>query len=335
MRQVAAPFVRVAVLAALVWAGTTFNASAQSCLAQDACLLSPNRAANGRTITPNGCSVPAAAGALGQFYGSVFTAACNQHDIDWGTFNADVNAWYTQSNTLFRTRMLAICQSRPELGQSCIDAANFFFFAVNTTQEARSIFNQAQYLSSDCSACGSGTPSAPTNLTAQVAASQVSFQWTPSPNAASYALEVVQPPLGLVPTSSSLPSFVAAGVPNGQYQVRVRAVNASGISDPSNTVDVVVGSVAPCVPPGVPGGVSGSVVAGTASVGWTAVPGATSYIVRAGVTPGGSELFNGNVGATTSVSAGGLPAGFRAFVRVLAVNACGTSAPSADVLIGG
>jgi hypothetical protein len=334
MRQAVPPFVRVAVLAALVWAGTTFNASAQSCLAQDACLLSPNRAANGRTITPNGCSVPAAAGSLGQFYGSVFTAACNQHDIDWGTFAADLNGWYSQSNTLFRTRMLAICQSRPELGQSCVDAANLFFFAVNTTQEARAIFNQAQYLSSDCSAC-SGAPGAPSNLTVQVAASQVSFQWTASPSAASYALEVVQPPLGLIPTNSSLPSFVAAGVPNGQYQVRVRALNAAGLSDPSNTVDVVVGSAAPCVPPGVPGGVSGSVVAGTASVAWTAVPGATSYIVRAGVTPGGSELFNGNVGATTSVSAGGLPAGFRAFVRILAVNACGTSAPSADVLIGG
>jgi hypothetical protein len=334
MRQAVPPFVRVAVLAALVWAGTTFNASAQSCLAQDACLLSPNRAANGRTITPNGCSVPAAAGSLGQFYGSVFTAACNQHDIDWGTFAADLNGWYSQSNTLFRTRMLAICQSRPELGQSCVDAANLFFFAVNTTQEARAILNQAQYLSSDCSAC-SGAPGAPSNLTVQVAASQVSFQWTASPSAASYALEVVQPPLGLIPTNSSLPSFVAAGVPNGQYQVRVRALNAAGLSDPSNTVDVVVGSAAPCVPPGVPGGVSGSVVAGTASVAWTAVPGATSYIVRAGVTPGGSELFNGNVGATTSVSAGGLPAGFRAFVRILAVNACGTSAPSADVLIGG
>ena len=335
MRPAAPQFVRAAVLAALVCAVTTSNASAQTCLAQDACLLSPNRTANGRTITPNGCSVPAAAGSIGQFYGSVFAAACNQHDTDWGTFAADLNGWYSQSNTLFRTRMLAICQTRPELGQSCVDAANLFFFAVNTTQEARAIFNQAQYLSSNCSACGSAVPSAPANLTAQVAASQVSFEWTASPSAASYALEVLQPPLGLVPTNSALPSFVAAGVPNGQYQVRVRAVNAAGISNPSNTVDVVVGSAAPCVPPGVPGGVSGSVVAGTASVGWSAVPGATNYIVRAGVTPGGSELFNGNVGATTSVSAGGLPAGFRAFVRVLAVNACGTSTPSADVLIGG
>ena len=217
MRPAAPQFVRAAVLAALVCAVTTSNASAQTCLASGrvSALAQPHRqrphdhAQRLFRFRP----LPAL---IGQFYGSVFAAACNQHDTDWGTFAADLNGWYSQSNTLFRTRMLAICQTRPELGQSCVDAANLFFFAVNTTQEARAIFNQAQYLSSNCSACGSAVPSAPANLTAQVAASQVSFEWTASPSAASYALEVLQPPLGLVPTNSALPSFVAAGVPNGQ-----------------------------------------------------------------------------------------------------------------------
>jgi hypothetical protein len=46
-------------------------------------------------------------------------------------------------------------------------------------------------------------------------------------------------------------------------------------------------------------------------------------------------VFNGNVGATTSVRAGGLPAGFRAYVSVIAVSACGPGAPSTEILIGG
>lgn len=43
--------------------------------------------------------------------------------------------------------------------------------------------------------------------------------------------------------------------------------------------------------------------------------------------------FNQNIGNATQVSAGGLPSGFRAFVRIVAVNACGQSAPTADVLV--
>ena len=65
------------------------------------------------------------------------------------------------------------------------------------------------------------------------------------------------------------------------------------------------------------------------------VTGATSYIVQAGSQPGGSDVFNGNVGNTTAVSAPGLPSSFRAFVRVLAVNACGVSTASPEVAIGG
>jgi predicted phage tail protein len=169
----------------------------------------------------------------------------------------------------------------------------------------------------------------------QVAAGgQVSFQWTASADATSYQLDVVQPALGSINTNSPVPSFAATGVPNGQYRVQVRGVNASGTSAPSNVVDVIVGSSTPCATPAAPV-VTGSVANGVASVVWSAVPGATSYIVRAGTSPGASDLFNGNVGATTSVSATGVPAGFRAYVRVLAVSACGTSVPSAEILIGG
>jgi hypothetical protein len=328
---------RVAVFAAVIWAATEGSATAQSCLPLDACLMSPTRADGGRPIIPNGCSVPPEAGPLGQFWGAVFVEACNQHDIDWGTFKPDINSWFLESNLAFLARMLGICQARTDLpAGSCGEAANAFFLAVLQTSIARDIFLQSQYQSSSC-ACRQ-PPSAPTNLTAQVSSGpsggQVSFQWTPSTDATSYLLDVLQPPLGAINTNSPLPSFVATGVPNGSYRVQVRGVNPFGTSAPSNAVDVIVGSSTPCAIPAVPSGVTGSFANGIASVDWPAVLGAASYIVRAGSTPFGSDLFNGNVGATTSVSASGLPAGFRAYVRVLAVSACGTSAPSPDILIG-
>jgi hypothetical protein len=74
--------------------------------------------------------------------------------------------------------------------------------------------------------------------------------------------------------------------------------------------------------------VTGSIVAGTATVSWAAVPGATSNIISAGSTQGASNVAPPtNVGPNTTVSASGLPPAFSAWVRVMAVNACGQSPP--------
>jgi hypothetical protein len=85
--------------------------------------------------------------------------------------------------------------------------------------------------------------------------------------------------------------------------------------------------------PPVPGELTGSVIDGTATVSWSAAAGARSYIIQAGSSSNASDLFNGNVGSTLSVSASGLPAGFRAYVRVFAVNACGASRPSSEIVV--
>jgi hypothetical protein len=322
------------VLAAVVSLATAVSAGAQQCLAIDACLLSPTRTDAGRQIVPNGCSVPPEAGQLGQFWGAVFTQACNQHDIDWGTFKSDIAAWFTQSNLAFRTNMLAICQTRTDLSPPvCAEAANLFFLGVSTTSIGQDIYRQSQYLSSSC-ACVTG-PAPPTNLTAQVSpGGVVNLQWTASPGATSYQLDLLQPPLGSLNTNTSAPGFSATGVPNGVYRLQVRAVNPSGVSAPSNVLDVVVGAAAPCAPPTAPAAVSATLVNGTATVSFNPSPGATSYLLSAGSAPGGSDLFNANIGNTTVASASGLPAGFRAFARVQAVNACGTSSPSTEVFVG-
>lgn len=338
MRDPLLHLARLVLLGAVIWTGLPTTASAQTCQGIDACLVSPARSDAGRPTSVNGCSVPPEAGLLGQFWGTVFQSACNQHDTDWGTFKPDIASWFTQSNLAFLNNMLAVCQARPDLpAAQCAEAANIFFLAVSTTSIAQDIYRRSQYFTSSC-ACRQ-LPSAPANLTAQVSSGAgggvVTLQWGAGTDATSYQVEVLQPALAPINTNNPAPGFAAAGVPTGQYRLQVRAVNPLGAGPPSNIVDVVVGSAAPCVAPGAPAGINGAVAGDVATVGWSPAAGATSYLLRAGSTPGGSDIFDGNVGNTAGVSASGLPPGFRAYVRVHAVNACGTSGPSAEVLIGG
>jgi hypothetical protein len=325
----------VMILLGLVLLAVPANTLAQACLGIDACLLSPTRADAGTPTSVNGCSVPPDAGALGLFWGTVFESACNQHDVDWGTFTSDVAGWFLQSNFAFRDAMRAICIARPALGPTCAQAAEIFFLAVSTTPIAMEIYRRGQYFASSC-ACRQ-LPTAPSSLTAQVsstaAGSVVNLQWTPGADATSYRVEVVQPLLAAFDSGSPQPRFTAAAVPVGQYRVQVRAANPLGVSAPSNVLDVIVGSGGPCAIPSAPSLPTASLVGGAGTVTWPAVVGATSYIVIAGSEPGRSDLFNGHVGNVTSVTATGLPAGFRAYVRVYAVNACGTSGASAEVVV--
>ena len=120
---------------------------------------------------------------------------------------------------------------------------------------------------------------------------------------------------------------------SGAFTVTITAFNAAGESPPSAPVTFVVGGTGPCNGPPATPIVSGSVVGGTAAVAWAAVPGATSYLLSAGSFPGASNLYPlTNIGESTVASASGLPAGFAAWVRVIAVNSCGQSAP-ADVFV--
>jgi hypothetical protein len=81
-----------------------------------------------------------------------------------------------------------------------------------------------------------------------------------------------------------------------------------------------------------PSGLSGGNGAGQAWVQWIAAPGATSYIVQAGSAPGLSDVYYGDVGGGTFVSAA-VQVGFTAYVRVVAVNACGHSAASSEIFL--
>ncbi len=131
------------VLLLLLALGFATTASAQTCLGIDACLLSPNRTDAGLPPSTNGCSVPPEAGPLGEFWADVFEPACNQHDIDWNTFKADLVGWFAQSNTAFLTNMLAICKTRTDVPfAQCVEAANIFVFAVSATSIGQNVYKR-------------------------------------------------------------------------------------------------------------------------------------------------------------------------------------------------
>ena len=77
---------------------------------------------------------------------------------------------------------------------------------------------------------------------------------------------------------------------------------------------------------------TGSLSGGVVTVQWTAVTGATSYVLRAGPSPGTSTLFTGSVGADTVVTAP-VASGFSAYIRIHAVNSCGESSASSEVWV--
>lgn len=127
-------------------------------------------------------------------------------------------------------------------------------------------------------------------------------------------------------------SQLSASVGPGTYFVRVRPRTTTHIGQAVNEVSFSVGTAGCSAPPPAPGGVSGAVRGSTASISWTASPGATTYGIQAGTAPGLNNLFEGVVGPIPSLSASVTP-GFRAHIRVYAINPCGISPSSREVVV--
>lgn len=187
-------------------------------------------------------------------------------------------------------------------------------------------------------------PGAPLALTGTVSGNIVTLNWSPPTTGGvptSYLLEASVAAGGPALTTINVPgtSLTVPSVPNGTYYVRVRGVSADGTSSPSNEVTLAVpsggsGGGGGCVAaPGAPtltGNASGALV----SLTWTQSASgcaATGFTVHAGSSPGLSNVTQAHVGANTSLSANA-PAGTY-YVRVLASNAYGSSAPSNEVVV--
>jgi hypothetical protein len=177
-------------------------------------------------------------------------------------------------------------------------------------------------------------PSAPQNLAASLVGNQITVTWgTPSSGApiSNYIVRAgTGPGQSDVYDGSVGPVLsVSSPIPNGTYYIRVLAQNAIGLGPATPDLVVTVGA-----PPGPPQNAVAAAAAGVITFSWSqpVSGGAVStYVVQAGTGSGLSNVFNGAVGAGTSVS-GTVPPGTY-FLRVLAQGPGGTSAPSNEVVL--
>ena len=184
-------------------------------------------------------------------------------------------------------------------------------------------------------------PTEPRGLTARVtvagAAATVNLSWLP-PSAgnppASYTVEAGSAP-GLADlanfsngAATSLRATVAAGF---SAFVRVRAVNAAGVSPPSNEIRLTATAAAV---PDPPTHLDGASFRGHAEVWWVA-PSAgrpVTYVIEAGSAPGASD--RGTVAtASADTFLGADPPFGTYYVRVRAQNSAGLGPPSNEVVL--
>ena len=155
----------------------------------------------------------------------------------------------------------------------------------------------------------------------------------------SYTLEVGSAPglanLVLLPLSAAR-SFTADRVPDGTFWLRMRAVNASGTSDPSEEVGLVMGPSGGCVGlPFAPTTLGSSTAGALVSLAWTAPAAGVApigYVLYAGSAPGQSDLAAFSTGSTLTGWSGAAPPGLY-YVRVSARSACGVGPTSNEVAV--
>lgn len=185
----------------------------------------------------------------------------------------------------------------------------------------------------------SGPPGAPTNVQASVSGSTLSVTWgAPTSGAAPTAYTLLARLAAGGPVVTEVPRGTATSfsttAPNGTFVLSVRAANASGTGPESAGVTVTVPAAGAA--PGAPSSLAATVSGSTVNFTWSAPSsgGAVGgYVLVAGVTPGfTSALATLPVGGSLGFAVPGVPAGTY-YVRVVAENASGASAPSNEVAV--
>ncbi len=178
-----------------------------------------------------------------------------------------------------------------------------------------------------------GNPPQPPVLTATSIDNTVFASWTPAPAGgvpSSYTLLAGSAPgtseLAAIPVRGA--TTFTANAPTGLYYLTVVARNGYGASAPSNEVPVQLGCLAP---PPAPGALSFLKAGSSVALLWGAALSASSYAIEAGQAPGSANLGAIPVGNATSFATAA-PLGTY-YVRVRAVNRCGVSGPSNEIVV--
>jgi glucose/arabinose dehydrogenase len=172
---------------------------------------------------------------------------------------------------------------------------------------------------------------APPSLTTSVAGSTVALSWQMGAGGGpvlTYQLEAGSSPgaADLMIEETTATELVVPDVPPGQYYVRVRGSNSSGLGEASLEIPIRIG----CSGVWLPSGLTATVESGVVSLAWDPVGEASGYLIEAGSAPSLANLAVIPVGtASVSVPA---PSGTY-FVRVKAVTPCGIMPASNEVEI--
>jgi uncharacterized protein YkwD len=170
----------------------------------------------------------------------------------------------------------------------------------------------------------------PSEHSVTVTGSRVTLAWrAPATGAApsGYRIHVGrtagQSDIATIAVNAAPTTMTAADVPAGTYYTRVVSVGSDGTSSaPSNEAQFTVGAVA-CAATAAPAAVNATVSGRTVSLVWSPSAGASAYLLEAGSAPSAADLFRGDMGNVTSVTASLNPGTY--FVRVRAIGPCGPS----------
>jgi hypothetical protein len=176
-------------------------------------------------------------------------------------------------------------------------------------------------------------PVPPANPRAVVVGQTVTLSWTASLDAQTYVLQAGSASGASEIFSGAVGNITAltATVPTGTYYIRVIALNGGAQGPASEEITFTAGDPACTTAPPVPATHTATVGGVTVDLGWTSSPGASAYVLDAGTAPSVANLASLNLGGRTTFTAA-VPAGTY-YTRVRAVNACGSSLPSNELIL--
>lgn len=174
-------------------------------------------------------------------------------------------------------------------------------------------------------------PAAPVGLTATVAGTSVTLEWTGA--GGSFQLEAGSAPgrADLFNGDVGTATTVAPTAPTGYFFVRVRERNACGFGPPSDEIVVSVGVPSP------PGNFAASIIGDAVTFRWEGPPPTdpvpTGYLLEAGSAPGLTDLAVLPVAAPApGFTVPGVPSGTY-YVRVRAFDGATIGAPSNELAV--